>query len=119
MGGILRWWESRRIPFNLVVGGSGLTAIAAAMLVASLPPAAPGFGMSWVPVVVYGVMANLCFTLGPAIEIALEKLWGKDVLPAGPVLWRMGLTFSIGLTLGLPLILLAVGWVFRVLGVLL
>lgn len=115
-GGILRWWESRRIPFNLVVGGSGALSIAAISLAASLPPNAPGFTFFWVPVVAYGVLANICFTFGSVVELILEKLWGRDVLPAGPALWRMGLTFSVGLTLGLPLIMIVIGWVFRVVG---
>ena len=113
-GSILRWWESRRIPFNLVVGGSGLLTLSAASLFLSLPPNAPGFQLFWQPIVAYGVLANLCYSLGPVVEIVLEKLWGRDVLPTGPVLWRMGLTFSVGLTLGLPLILLTLGWVLRI-----
>ena len=37
----------------------------------------------------FGVMANVCFLLGPAIEIALQKLWGEKLLPAhlGAVEW--------------------------------
>jgi hypothetical protein len=61
-------------------------------------------------VVVFGVMANVCYLLGPAIEIALQKLWGEKLLPVGPVLFRMGLTFSLGLAL-FPALLFAIAWV--------
>ncbi len=47
-------------------------------------------------------------------EIAIEKLGGGKVLPTGPVLFRMGLTFSAGLAL-LPTLIASADWVFRVL----
>jgi hypothetical protein len=49
--------------------------------------------------VVFGVMANLCYLLGPATEIVIQALWGRQVLPTGPALFRIGLTFSVGLAL--------------------
>jgi hypothetical protein len=64
--------------------------------------------MPWVVPVVFGVAANICYTLGPAVELAIEKMFGRDILPTGPVLYRMGLTFSVGLTF-LP-VLMALWW---------
>jgi hypothetical protein len=115
-GAIVRWWESRRLPFNLIVGGSGLISLGLVALASSIPPNPHGFIFSWAPVVVYGVLANICFSLGPATELALEKLWGRRVLPTGPVLFRSGVMFSVGLTLVLPAILLTIGWILRVIG---
>jgi len=117
VGAIIRWWESRRPAFNLIVGGSGLLAITFAAVGSVLPPNAPGFRIIFLPVILYGVLANICYSLGPAIEILLDKIWGRDVLPAGPALFRAGLTFSVGLTLVFPTIIVIVGWVLRVLGV--
>ncbi len=57
--------------------------------------------------------------LGPTIEILIDKLWGRAVLPVGPSLYRMGLTFSVGLALFPTLIMMIalVGWfVARVVG---
>jgi len=113
-GAIIKWWEARRLAFNLIVGGSGLVTLAAVAIASSIPPAAPGFRFFLTPIVAYGVLANLCYTLGPVIEIAVQKLWGRDVLPTGPVLFRAGLTFSVGLTLVLPVVLVTLGWVARI-----
>lgn len=115
-GGILRWWESRRLHYNAIVGGTGLVSLGTSVLFLSLPPDPLGIpGSLMIPVVTYGVMANLCYLLGPAAEIAIEKLWRGRVLPTGPTLFRMGLTFSIGLTL-LPILFAIMGWLFRVAG---
>ena len=117
-GAILAWWEARRLPYNLIVGGSGLVSLGTMALIASLPPGAHSlrdFFEVWRPVVVFGAMANLCYLFGPTIEIALHVLWGRTLLPPGPALFRMGLTFSVGLTL-LPTLLLTLEWVVRVLG---
>ena len=62
----------------------------------------------------FGVMANGCYLLGPAIEIALQKLWSEKLLPVGPALFRMGLTFSVGLAL-FPTLIFMIAWVIRVL----
>lgn len=115
-GDIVRWWESRRLPFNFIVGGSGLIALGLGALASILPPNPHGLVFSWTPILVYGVLANVCYSLGPATELALEKIWGHRVLPAGPWLFRSGVMFSIGLTLVLPAILLTIGWILRVIG---
>jgi hypothetical protein len=66
----------------------------------------------WQPVVAFGVLANLCYLLGPTVEIALHRIWGRTLLPVGPALFRMGLTFSVGLAL-LPSLVIAVLTVVR------
>ena len=35
----------------------------------------------------------------PATELLIGMIWGRRVLPTGPALFRMGLTFSVGLAL--------------------
>lgn len=114
-GAIIRWWERRRIPFNVIVGGSGLVTIGLASLFTLLPPQPPGIvAFPWVGVLAYGVLANLCYTLGPAAELLVDRLFGDRVLPIGPLLFRAGLTLSIGLTVVVPTILLTIAWVIRI-----
>ena len=82
-------------------------------LIALIPPGLPGARVPLLGVVAFGGMANVCYLLGPAVEIALEKLWGEKLLPVGPGLFRMGLTFSVGLAL-FPALLYMIAWVVRV-----
>jgi hypothetical protein len=92
----VKWWESRRLPYNLIVGGAGLVTLGVTRVftwVISEP------FIPWQPIVVFGVLANFCYFLGPMVEIAVDKVWGRKVLPVGPALYRMGLTFSVGLAL--------------------
>lgn len=105
---IVRWWERRRPFYNVAVGVAGLVSLVAVSGVASIftgrlvvPP--------WQPVVAFGVLANLCYLLGPWVEIVVHKLWGRTVLPVGPSLYRMGLTFSVGLALFPTLLAIVVG----------
>lgn len=113
-GGIVRWWESRRLHYNAIVGGTGLLTLGVINVVASLPPFAHDIGFFWGGVIAYGVLANLCYFLGPIGEIAVEKLSGGKILPTGPVFFRMGLTFAVGLTL-LPVLLIMIEWIVRIL----
>ncbi|MEX2282655.1 MAG: hypothetical protein WEE89_09255 [Gemmatimonadota bacterium] len=118
VGGIVRWWESRRLKYNLMVGAAGLTSTAVVAILTFLPPDAHGMQGpigEFLPIaVVFGVAANICYTLGPMVELMLEKLWGRRALPTGPTLFRMGLTFSVGLAL-LPTLIAGFDWAFRIL----
>ena len=116
LGSVVRWWESRRIAYNLIVGAAGCATVVAVTLLASLP----GFSVGAPPLMmilggafVYGVLANLCYCLGPITELILYRLWGDDAPRAGPVLFRQGLAFSVGLTL-FPIALAGLGVLLRV-----
>jgi hypothetical protein len=110
-GAILRWWEARRLAYNLIVGSAGVVTLGMLGLAVWLEPGGQGF-VPWQPVVAFGVLANLCYLLGPTVEIALHRIWGRTLLPVGPALFRMGLTFSVGLAL-LPSLVIAVLTVVR------
>lgn len=111
--GILTWWESRRLVYNVIVGATGLASLAVMGLISIIPPGLPHFLPPWQAILAYGALANVCFTFGPAIEIAVQRIWNDRVLPVGPVLFRQGLSFSIGLTL-LPMFIASAAWVARV-----
>jgi hypothetical protein len=112
-GSILAWWERRRPAYNLIVGGVGLFSMGFVRVLSVMPPGPHRLGIPAAAIVVVGVAANVCYFLGSAVEIAVEKLWGNRVLPVGPALYRMGLTFSVGLVL-LPTLLASFDWAIRV-----
>lgn len=111
---IVGWWEKRRLPYNLAVGSAGVVSIGFMYFFVALPPGgliAPALPL--VPIAIFAGMANLCYLLGPTVEVLVQKLWGDEVLPTGPALYRMGLTFSVGLAL-FPALLMAIFWVARI-----
>ncbi|HSM06007.1 MAG TPA: hypothetical protein VK858_15425 [Longimicrobiales bacterium] len=107
---ILRWWERRRVPYNVAVGAAGMFSLTVVSVVQALPP----FSSPVVPplggILVFGILANVCYCLGPLTELAAGAIWGRTVLPTGPTLYRMGLTFSVGLAL-LPTLIVMIMWV--------
>jgi len=116
-GAIVSWWEKRRLAYNVWVGSAGAFTVAAGYLLSVLPPGglgAPPLGFIWRPIVIFGVLANVFYTAGPLVEILAHKLFGRQLLPVGPALYRIGLTFSVGLAL-FPLLIMMISWV--VLGV--
>jgi hypothetical protein len=95
---LLRWWESRRLFYNKVVGATGLLTLAGVFLLL------PGRGELMAPqaalmVLAYGVMANVCYSLGWTVEMVARWVWGREAPVMGPLLYRQGLIFSVGLTL--------------------
>jgi hypothetical protein len=110
---LLRWWESRRLTYNLFVGGAGVVSLTVMVLVSSLPPRAPGLGFAWWGgVLVYGVAANVGYTMGWLAEVGMRVLWGEEAPLAGPAMFRQGLSFAVGLTL-LPVPVALFSWVVR------
>lgn len=101
---ILAWWERRRLAYNAYVGAAGLVSLGTVGSYNALAGGDAMFPQALIPVAVFGALANLCYCLGPVAELLADKLWGRRVLPAGPMLYRMGLTFSVGLAL-LPTLL--------------
>lgn len=95
---VIRWWESRRPLYNLAVGVTGLGVLGYSVGLELLL----GNGLLEFPligVVAYGIVANVCYTLGPAAEMTIEKFLKRPVYGLGPALFRYGLVFSLGLTL--------------------
>lgn len=112
----LRWWESRRLAFNKAVGAAGLVTLASISVLFILPPHTLGdFGLlpKVVGSVVYGIAANVCYTLGWLAELAARAVWGRRAPDVGPLLFRQGLIFSVGLTL-LPVLAVAMIWMVHV-----
>jgi hypothetical protein len=114
VGSIIVWWERRRLAFNLVVGATGVGALAVVNVLVRLPPFSHGQLPPLGVVIAYGILANVCYTAGWVIESAAYRVFGDDLLPPGPLLFRQGVFFSVGLTL-LPVVLGTLEWAARVL----
>lgn len=112
--GILRWWESRRLRYNAIVGATGVVTLVAMKLIAALPPLSMHMPVFWPGIAAYGVLANLCYSLGFATEAVMQRAWHDETPRVGPALFRQGLIFSVGLTL-FPIALMGLGWSFQVL----
>ncbi|MEP6621240.1 MAG: hypothetical protein ABJE47_18080 [bacterium] len=110
---LLSWWESRRPTYNLIVGATGLVTVIAIQAMSILPPHMP-LTVPWQLVVVYALCANIFYSFGFAAEALLQRLYGDDVAPVGPTLFRHGLVFSVGLTL-FPIGVAWLGYLFTAL----
>lgn len=111
----LRWWESRRVFFNKVVGATGLVTLAGVSVLSMLPPHPVPFGLAdaLIGAVIYGVLANGCYSFGWVMDVIAQRVWGRRGPDLGPLLFRQGLIFSVGLTL-FPLLLASMFWVLRI-----
>ena len=111
---IFRWWESRRLKFNAVVGATGAVTVGALKVIALTPPMSLDLPMFWPAIVAYGIFANLFYSLGFVTEAVMQRAWGDDTPRVGPALFRQGLIFSVGLTL-FPVALMGINWGFHLL----
>jgi hypothetical protein len=109
---VILWWETRRLPFNLIVGITGVVTCAAILVLVimassmitfpeSTDPAADGPEpiLAVILVIAYGVGANVCYTGGWIAEIIARRLWGDKAAHFGEISFGLGLAFSVVLTL--------------------
>ena len=103
----LGWWESRRLQYNLIVGSAGLVTLTCFTLYALTFPGAvlPTLQGLVIGSLAYGIAANVCYTLGWWAEMLARLVWGRTAPQMGPLLYRQGVIFSVGLTL-LPILML-------------
>jgi hypothetical protein len=111
------WWERRRGTYNVVVGLTGTFTLLVVELLAVLPPGPSKFFVPIPGILVYGLAANVCYSLGWMIELALQRVMKRRAPAIAPALYRQGLAFAVGLTL-LPIPIAIVAWGFRVLAAL-
>jgi hypothetical protein len=109
---IIKWWEIRRIAFNIAVGICGVITLAVLLVVAAVassklneplglpdPPIIAVFA-----VITYAVGANICYTGGWVIELVVKKVWGERSGAFWQIAFLLGMLFSIILTLSPSLI---------------
>jgi hypothetical protein len=95
---VIGWWESRRTLYNATLAVAGSLSLAAIQLMGlALPETRAPF--PWVIVLVYAILANICYSLGPAVDLLIRRRWGDEYAAVGPTLFRYGFVFAIGLTL--------------------
>ena len=88
---VVRWWESRRAFYNVVVGSIGMFMASLVCLRYQLS----GFVLVWVLLIcmVYAVVGNLCYTLGLPLELVARSIYKFNRY--GPILFTLGLALSI------------------------
>ncbi|SRR6266446_6589762 len=110
------WWEKRRIIFNLVVLAAGIVTLVLLELFIRFY-AAPGEDLAPAPllivgVFVYGVAANIAYTLGWVTEILWSGGDTNRTETLRPQIYRLGLVLSVLVTLSpaalLPLLRLVI-----------
>lgn len=103
---VIGWWESRRPSYNLIVGGVGIFTCAAILMIAATAAilfhsdfGAPNGMFAIFGIVVYGILANVCYTGGWITELLVRKLWPEEADRFAKTTFSVGLTFSVFLTL--------------------
>jgi len=112
---VVLWWEARRVPYNAIVGVVGLASSTIMVAVAftcesrgGAPiglPDPPAFAI--VGVLLYGILANVCYTGGWITELLVAKVWSVDTSRFGPIAFTLGAAFSVLVTLIPPVLVVA------------
>jgi hypothetical protein len=91
------WWEKRRLVYNLIIGSTGILCI----FILSLLPFLSIIDLFGV--ILYGIIANMFYSLGFLIEVATKHYFRSkiDFTEKRKALFGIGLILSILITIGL------------------
>lgn len=109
---VIGWWERRRLLYNVSVGLAGLLTLGTGAVLGQLPLSPNPFFVPLMGVLLYGVLANACYSVGPMADLFLRRILGIRAPGMGPVIFRYGYVFSLGLTL-LPIPVMIFGSIMR------
>jgi hypothetical protein len=104
---LVKWWEARRLRYNLLVGAVGVVTWLLVLCVGSLA-VKPGVDfeeplMMIIGPPIYGILVNLCYSLGWVVDTTVYRGHPRTSL------YKTGLIFSLVLT-ALPGIWAVVAW---------
>lgn len=90
-------WEKLRIVYNVTLLAVGLPGLYFLWCFEEYVGQSRGFIMGWaVPTIVFGVVANICYCLGPLAEVAAYWVLGWRMGKARCLLFAPGLLFTMG-----------------------
>ena len=95
---IIQWWEVRRPIYNIAVGSAGLLTVATLLTLEGLPPGGAVVALAG-GIFAYGILANICYSFGPVVDLLIHRSWGASYTAVGAALFRYGFVFSLGVTL--------------------
>ena len=105
---VVRWWESRRGHFNLIVGCAGVITCILCIICASVsePIVGEAIGLpdplilGVLGILLYGILANFFYTFGWVFELVSRLIaTPKKSALFGTRAFKTGITFSVALTL--------------------
>lgn len=94
---VVVWWEKRRIPVNLLIGGVGFVSLVLFFLFMSAPGMLrPGEDAVEPMALLLAPFAfNFFYTAGWVVELFLRLVWTDGRRAIGPALLGMGVLFSL------------------------
>ena len=94
---VIAWWELRRIPYNLIVGGAGFISLIIFFgSIISSGVLRPGEdAVEPMAIFVAPVAINTCYCAGWVVENVLRVVWPSKLHLFGPILFKLGLGFSL------------------------
>ncbi|HBH02425.1 MAG TPA: hypothetical protein DDZ42_10985 [Candidatus Rokubacteria bacterium] len=95
------------MAYNLIIGAVGIVSSGVMVTVAFTCESRGGapIGLPDPPlfavlaVLLYGILANVCYTGGWITELLVARFWGVDTSRFGPIAFSLGTAFSVLVTL--------------------
>jgi MFS family permease len=98
---LVKWWEARRLRYNLMVGAVGIVTWFLVLCVGSLA-VKPGVDfeepiMMIIGPIIYGLFANLCYSLGWIVDTWLYRGRPRTRLYSAGLIFSLVMTASPGI----------------------
>ncbi|MDD2890693.1 MAG: hypothetical protein PHE49_08660 [bacterium] len=109
---IIRWWEAKRLYYNLIMTVTGLLCVIIVLLVTGADLNRKEALSAMFFIIFYGISANVLYSSGWVIEILVRKnLKDTGIKKIGPLFFITGTTISVLLTLAFLILAIVPLWI--------
>jgi hypothetical protein len=111
---VIAWWELRRIPYNLIVGGVGFISLLLFYLFISLAQGVESGidAIEPLALLIAPILLNMAFTAGWLGELFLRIAWQVQSPIIATAFLKLGLSFSLLVAI-LPSVIWSCIWIAR------
>ncbi|MEO6908765.1 MAG: hypothetical protein ABI210_12840 [Abditibacteriaceae bacterium] len=97
LGNVVAWWELRRFPYNIIVGSVSFVSLVIFFVsITSAHVLGPGEDpVEPLALIISPIIINICYTVGWFAESILWLIWPRKRHVWGPLLFKIGLAFSL------------------------
>ncbi|MFA5033263.1 MAG: hypothetical protein WC614_09600 [bacterium] len=109
---IIRWWETKRWHYNLIMFVTGMLCVIILLLATKTDLSHKNMYSAMMFIIFYGVSANVLYSGGWVIEILVRKnLKDTGIKKIGPLFFITGTTISVLLTLAFLILAIVPLWI--------
>jgi hypothetical protein len=114
---IIKWWEKRRLYYNLILFAAAFVSFIAFAIIDLLPPQRHADAVFAFAAIALVILSNLFYASGWMVELLARVILRRGLRRLGPVTFGAGLALSV-IVVWIPTVINLYDWLYRLISLL-